>query len=179
MNILTLLALAVALGTDAFSLCVAIGLSGIRLRMIFLISSAIFLFHIMMPLLGWLAGDLLGGLLGRLAALAGAVLLIYLGVKMTLGAIKKVPDQPQIIVGNHWGLLFLCFSVSIDALSVGFTLGTMQVSIILAALVFGAVAGGMSLAGLLLGKYVQSWVGDRAQLGGGLILMGIGLKLFF
>jgi putative Mn2+ efflux pump MntP len=38
MSLLTLIALAAALGTDAFSLCVGVGLAGVNRRQIILIS---------------------------------------------------------------------------------------------------------------------------------------------
>jgi putative Mn2+ efflux pump MntP len=37
----------------------------------------------------------------------------------------------------------------------------------------------MTAAGLFLGRFISSIVGGRAQLLGGIILVGIGIKLFF
>ena len=80
---------------------------------------------------------------------------------------------------NSWGLLVLGASVSMDALSVGFTLGTRQVDLLLTALVIGVVAGVMTLAGLLLGRFVGRRTGEKAVLLGGVILVAIGIRLFF
>lgn len=179
MDLLTILVLAVALGSDAFSLCVGIGMAGVTRRQVAVISLTILVFHIFMPLLGWYVGGFLGSKVGQAAAIAGALLLIYLGGKMIWDAIRPGVEEPQFVITNTGGLLLLSASVSMDALSVGFTLGTQQVSLVLAAGIIGLVAGVMTLAGLTLGKYVGDWIGDKAQLVGGIILVGIGVKLFF
>ncbi|MDO7786819.1 manganese efflux pump MntP [Desulforamulus aquiferis] len=179
MSLLTLLALAVALGSDAFSLCVGIGMAGVNKRQIAIISLTVLVFHIFMPLLGWYAGGFLGERIGRAAGIAGAALLVYLGVKMIWDVYKAENEGPHFVITNTGGLLLLSASVSLDALSVGFTLGTQQVSLLLAAGIIGLVAGLMTLAGLTLGKYIGGWIGDKAQLVGGVILAGIGIKLFF
>ncbi|CCO08420.1 manganese efflux pump MntP family protein [Desulforamulus hydrothermalis] len=179
MDLFTLLALAVALGSDAFSLCVGIGMGGVNRRQIAVISLTVLVFHIVMPLLGWYVGGFLGSKVGRAAAYAGALLLVYLGLKMIREALQPGREEPRFVITNTAGLLLLSAGVSMDALSVGFTLGTRQVSLALAAGVIGLVAGAMTLAGLTLGKYVGGWLGDKAQLAGGIILAGIGIKLFF
>lgn len=179
MSLLTLLALAVALGSDAFSLCVGIGMGGVNRRQIFTISLMVLVFHIFMPLLGWYAGGFLGSKVGQAASIAGALLLIYLGIKMVWDVLKPGNDEPQFVITNVGGLMLLSASVSMDALSVGFTLGTQQVSLLLASGVIGLVAGIMTFAGLTLGKYIGGWIGEKAQMFGGLILAGIGVKLFF
>jgi putative Mn2+ efflux pump MntP len=174
---LTLVLLAVALGTDAFSMCIGIGIAGVRRRQIILISVLVLLFHILMPLAGWYAGQLAGSLAGRAAAVAGSLILIYLGAKMLWNVFRHGPGEPRVVFINTMGLFVLAASVSMDALSVGFTMGAMKVNLIMVAVTFGIVAGLMTLAGLLLGRVLNSWVGERAQLLGGLILVGIGIKL--
>ncbi|GBF35651.1 hypothetical protein DCCM_4780 [Desulfocucumis palustris] len=180
MSITTLLLLAVALGSDAFSMCLAIGITGVGKRQMFLISFTVLIFHIIMPLAGWYVGELAGRYIGNAAAIVGASILIFLGVKMLRDVIKKDPENaPKIALVNTWGLLLLAASVSMDALSVGFTLGTQKVNLIMAAGVFGLVAGLMTFGGLGLGRLLGRVAGERAQLAGGLILIGIGIKLFF
>lgn len=174
------MALAVALGTDAFSMCVGIGLAGVNRRQILLISFTVLLFHIFMPLAGWFVGELAGNLIGRAAAVAGAALLIYLGLKMvwTTWRDRKV-TEPTVIRFSAWGLILLGISVSMDALSVGFTLGAHEVNLLLTAGVIGLMAGLMTTSGLVFGRFLGAWAGGKAQLVGGLILMGIGVRLFF
>lgn len=180
MSYFTLMALAVALGTDAFSLCVGVGLAGVNRRQVLLLSVTVLLFHVFMPLTGWVAGELAGNVLGRAAAVAGALLLVYLGVRMVWNTWRNGGElEPNTIKFTAWGLILLGASVSMDALSVGFTLGTRQVNLLLTAGIIGVVAGAMTAGGLVFGRFLGSWVGEKAQLVGGLILVGIGVKLFF
>ncbi|MHB8155846.1 MAG: manganese efflux pump MntP [Desulfocucumaceae bacterium] len=177
MSVLTILLLAVALGADAFSMCLGIGMTGVRRGQIFLISGTILLFHIVMPLAGWYLGSLAGDLVGRAAAIAGALVLMFLGGRMIWDVYRRDPEVPKVAVVNTGGLLLLSASVSMDALSVGFTLGTVQANLIMVVLTFGIVAGLMTFCGLVLGCAIGRWAGEKAQLIGGLILLGIGIKL--
>lgn len=178
MGIYTVFALAVALGTDAFSMCLGLGVAGVTIRQILLISFTVLVFHIVMPLVGWYAGEWAGSVVGRAAAVAGALLLVYLGIKMirsSFGGGDTV--DPKIVLVNTWGLLLLAASVSMDALSVGFSLGTRQVDLPLTAGVIGLVAGIMTAAGLFLGRVVGIKMGERAVLGGGILLVAIGVRM--
>ncbi|MDD4238677.1 MAG: manganese efflux pump MntP family protein [Desulfotomaculaceae bacterium] len=180
MSLITLIILAIALGTDAFSLCVGIGLAGVNRRQIILISVTVLIFHIAMPLIGWLVGEFAGSLLGRVAAIAGSLLLVYLGIKMIWTTWRhRLEQAPARINFSVGGLLLLGASVSMDALSVGFTLGAHQVNLLLTAGLIGVVAGLMTFAGLFFGRFLVGWVGEKAQLLGGLVLVGIGIKMIF
>lgn len=180
MSLFVLGALAVALGTDAFSLCVGIGLAGVTRRQVFLLTVTVFLYHVFMPLAGWMVGEFAGKAIGRTAAFAGALLLVCLGIRMVWMAVKVNNESDSKIVRfNTWGLLILGASVSMDALSVGFTLGAVKSNLLFTAAVIGVVAGAMTFAGLVFGRFIGSLAGTRAQVLGGLILVGIGVRLAF
>ena len=178
MTLITLLLLAAALGTDAMSLCVGIGMAGATRRQVWLLTGTIFIFHIVMPVIGYYIGEFVGSYVDRAAAVVGALILMYLGVRMIKEALSGKADEQKVLLANTWGLLILSGSVSMDALSVGFTLGTTGVNIVQAALTMGAAAGLMTYAGLSFGRFVGEKIGDRAQIFGGVILIGIGVKLF-
>lgn len=179
MNTITLFLLALALGTDAFSLCLGVGMSGVTRRQITVISLCVFVFHILMPLAGWQLGGTAGKLLGQAASTAGSLVLLYLGIRMIWNSLRDLKNAPRVMLIKGWGIILLGLSVSLDALAVGFTLGTQGASLLLSALVFGLVAGSMTLGGLLLGRWFGNRIGERAQLVGGVVLIGIGVKLFF
>ena len=179
LSLITLLLLALALGTDAFSLCLGIGLAGVSLTQIAMISFSVLAFHILMPLAGWQIGEVAGRFLGQAAGIVGALVLLYLGVRMIRQSLPGgCAAAPKIVLVKDWGLLLLALSVSMDALAVGFTLGTRGTNLLLTVFTFGIVAGLMTLSGLLLGRWLGRWIGGRAQLAGGVILIGIGVKLF-
>jgi putative Mn2+ efflux pump MntP len=68
-------------------------------------------------------------------------------------------------------------ALSIDNLAVGFALGTFHVSVALAAVVIGVVSVAMSLTGLELGHRIGARAGDRGELIGGLVLIGVGIAV--
>ena len=78
------------------------------------------------------------------------------------------------------GLLLLTLSVatSIDALAVGLTFAFLEVDITLASSTIGVVAFVATAIGFLLGRRAGKLVGRRAEAIGGIILMGIGLRIF-
>ena len=176
MNFWEIILLAVALGTDSFSLCVGLGMGRIKRQEILTLSLTVLIYHILMPIIGWYVGDLTGRFLGRVATYIGAAILVYLGYKMIKNGISDEDELPSITY-NLAELLIIGLSVSMDALSVGFTLGTVKVNLWLVALTTGIVAGVMTLMGLLLGRRVSKVFGERAQVVGGLILILIAGKL--
>ncbi|MBE0466418.1 MAG: manganese efflux pump [Candidatus Desulforudis sp.] len=177
MSLGTILLLAGALGTDAFSLSLGLGLGGFRRRWAVILVGLIVVFHVILPISGWWVGELLGRLAGRYAAYLGAAVLFYLGARMVWESYQDDPFRDGTVVNGFLGLVVLAGGVSMDALSVGFTLGTAGAALLVTALVIGAVAGLMSAGAFLLARRVQGWVGTRAQLLGGLILIGVGVRL--
>jgi manganese efflux pump family protein len=194
LNLAWILALSIALGADAFSLALAIGLVGIGKRMTLRLSLLVAVFHVFMPLGGLLLGQTLGMVLGQFARGIGALVLLWLGLRMLfhvwrpapeympLSKARKTMNQAQLPAGvslRGMGVYALAASVSLDALSVGFSLGTVDSQIGLTVLIMGVVAGVMMASGLLLGRFVGTWLGERAEAIGGLVLVLIGLRMLF
>ncbi|MTI80615.1 MAG: manganese efflux pump [Firmicutes bacterium] len=178
MSLITLFLLAAALGTDAMSLCVGIGMAGVRKKQIILLTATIAVFHVIMPIIGYYIGELVGTYVDKAAAIVGAAILIFLGARMIKNSFSE-EEESKVLLANTGGLIVLSGSVSMDALSVGFTLGTQDVNLYQAAVVMGAVAGVMTYAGLRFGNFVGNKIGQRAQIVGGVILIGIGIRLLF
>jgi putative Mn2+ efflux pump MntP len=172
---ITLFLMAFALGLDAFSLGLGIGLRGIRLLDILKISVVIALFHMFMPIFGFFMGNYLGLLLGGVANTVGGILLVLLGSHMVYSAVRG--DSVRLLdYRTIWGLLLFSFMVSIDAFSVGVSLGIFATDLLLAVFLFGLFGGGMAIVGLLLGRRLGYWVGSYAEAFGGAILFMFGLK---
>jgi len=182
--------LAVALGMDAFSMAVGLGITGVDARRVILVSGVVCIFHVLMPLAGWTLGVITGNALGRLAGLFGASVLIFIGFAGLLEIIEEnriatgvnyySPSRPRRQIGMGFvGLVLLAGSVSLDALSVGFSLGTVGGSLWLAVLIFGLTAGLMTAGGFLLGQNLGLRLGNKAEIAGALILIIIGIKMLF
>ncbi len=178
MAILTVFLLALALGADGLSLCIGLALTGAKRSQIFIISGIIFLFHVLMPLIGLYLGQLAGDLLGRAAGIAGALIIIYLGAKTIYDTFRpSPPETPERKSFGIWGMVAMAMSVSMDALSVGFGLGTRELNLLLVVTLFGFIAGLMALAGFYVGRICGPCLGERANLAAGIILVAIGIKL--
>jgi putative Mn2+ efflux pump MntP len=174
-ELITLIIMALALGMDAFSVGLGMGMYKLRLRRIFYIGLTIGLFHVLMPLLGLLAGKFLSEKFGVFATVIGGLLLIVLGVQMIWSTFKT--EESKTITPAGFGLLLFGLSVSLDSFSVGLTLGIYGAKTFMVLLCFGIVATVQTWAGLLLGRKVQGWLGTYSEALGGTILLGFGLKL--
>ncbi|PYI51121.1 manganese efflux pump MntP family protein [Paenibacillus flagellatus] len=172
---ITIVVMAIALGMDAFSLGIGIGLRGIRLLDVLKVSFVIGLFHVLMPLMGMFMGQYVGALLGNVATLTGGALLVLLGGHMIFSSFKG-PEMRSFDHRTLWGLLFFALSVSIDSMSVGVSLGLFATDLAFTVLMFGAFGGAMSVAGLLLGRRAGHWVGEYGEALGGIILLAFGIR---
>lgn len=176
-ELITIFIMAFALGMDAFSVGLGMGMLSLRLRKIFTIGLTVGVFHIIMPLLGMLGGRFLSEQFGVFATYAGGLLLLYLGVQMFLASFKSEEEKSFVPIGK--GLLLFAFGVSIDSFSVGLTLGIYGAEVIMAILCFGLVAMLMTWVSLLLGRKIQGFLGMYSEILGGLILLFFGIKLLF
>ncbi|MDI3547310.1 MAG: hypothetical protein PWR10_962 [Halanaerobiales bacterium] len=185
MSLLEMITVAIALGTDAFSVAIVIGIQKYSLRDIIKISSLIAVFHIFMPLSGLYGGhfieDILRILLGlngridRVLNLVGSGLLLLIGFYMVIEKWLDREEELSDLSLRGWGVVALAFSVSIDSLSVGISLGMLGNIYPAIALITGPVAGLMMAAGLYFGSKIGHWLGDEAQIVGGLALIYLGL----
>ncbi|MFB5193779.1 manganese efflux pump MntP family protein [Neobacillus sp. KR4-4] len=174
-ELITLMLMAFALGMDAFSVGLGMGMYKLRLKKIFNIGLTIGLFHVWMPLLGLLAGKFLSDKFGAFATFIGGFLLILLGIQMVWSTLKKGDEKVISPVG--FGLLIFALSVSLDSFSVGLTLGIYGAKTIMVIICFGIMATVQTWLGLLLGRKMQGWVGAYSEALGGAILLAFGIKL--
>ncbi|GAB6991283.1 manganese efflux pump MntP [Paenibacillus pini] len=177
-QLITILIMAVALGMDAFSLGIGIGMKGIRLLHVLKISLLIGFFHIVMPLLGMFTGQYVSSLLGQVTTYVACGLLVLLGGHMILNSFRGGENR-MIDHRTFLGMLLFSLSVSVDSFSVGVTLGMFQSDLILTVLAFGLCGAGMSILGLLLGRRVSRNLGDYGEALGGAILIAFGLLFIF
>jgi manganese efflux pump family protein len=174
-----LMLVAVSLGLSNFAAAVGIGVSGVDARTRLRVGVIFGLFETGMPILGLVLGRGLATALGHAAHWVGAALLIATGSYAVIQAIRsRAHHDDQTPAGLRTGrLLITGAALSIDNLAVGFALGTFHVSLALAAIVIGAVSVAMSLIGLELGHRIGARAGDRGELLGGLVLIGVGIAV--
>lgn len=173
-KLLTILLIAIALGMDAFSLCLGIGMKGIRLLHVARIGAAIAFFHMAMPLLGLFAGKYMSVLLGDVAVMIGGALLVLLGGHMIYSSLRG-EQVKSIDTGSLLGLLAFAVSVSVDSLSVGVSLGILASDLLLTVVTFGSIGGIMAIMGMLIGRRVGQLVGEYGEAIGGSVLLTFGI----
>lgn len=167
--------MAVALGMDAFSLAIGIGLKGVTRRRAVLLCVAIGVCHVGLTFVGIYTGMLLQGPLGRLANWLGAFMLFGLGLHMLYASIFGT-DQEVSLSETIPGLLLFAISVSIDALSVGFSIGLRSRTYgVVSALTFGLLACLLCGLGLFVGKRFNRVAGRFGEVLGACILIGFGM----
>ncbi len=177
--ILTILGIAVGLALDAFAVAVVAGsvLPRVTPRHYFRLSFHFGLFQAMMPVLGWFAGagvvDYAGGWDHWIAFLV----LAYIGGKMLITPAEGGNGERSGDPTRGLTLVALAVATSIDALAVGFSLGLLNKTIALPAVIIGVVAAVFTLCGMKLGRRVGATFGAWVQRAGGLVLIGIGLKI--
>lgn len=191
-TLLTILAVAIALGADAFSLCLGISMiGGARANARRWFVAVVTVLHIAMPLLGLKIGSWVGGYLGNFASYIGAAVLLYIAWHMSKDVLpfrtrmsfkearKSMENHSGIKLDSPAAISILALSVSMDALTVGFSLGTMHVPIIMSAVIMGITAGTMTALGFASGRLASKAVGERAQLAGAIILVLLAIKMLF
>lgn len=188
-NMLSVFAVAVALGADAFSIALGLGLSGTTRSFKVRFVGVVAILHVMMPLIGLEVGAMAGQFLGKWAAIIGAVVLAFIGVQMLKKgfesekpiklseARQKIKNTTEPSFTGWMAVIVLGLSVSIDALTVGFGLGTARVPILYTVITTGFLAGLMTAFGWLGAKYFSEVIGRRAQIFGGLILTVLAVKM--
>ncbi len=179
MNFFSILIIAVGLGMDAFA--VAIG-AGIVLRdrtraSAFRLSCAFGFFQFIMPVIGWSAGMTISTFIRDYDHWLAFLLLAAIGGKMIYDALRdgreiSAPDPTRGIP-----LVMLSIATSIDALAVGLSLSFLKVAILYPSCVIGAVAFAMTWVGVAFGERLGRVFGKKVEIAGGLILIGIGVKI--
>ncbi len=182
MSVLTILGIAVGLAMDAFAVAVAAGLTigQITHRHHFRLSFHFGLFQFLMPILGWLAGNTLTLYIQAYDHWVAFGLLSYVGGKMIWeSAAGHDHHAPRADPTRGWSLVTLSVATSIDALAVGFSMAALGVSVWIPSVVIGLVAGAMTILGLSFGRRLGEAWGRRAEVAGGIVLLGIGMRILY
>jgi putative Mn2+ efflux pump MntP len=179
MSLLSIIAIAVGLGMDAFAVAIAVG-SRIQLsfRPVFRLSFHFGLFQFMMPVIGWLVGAQVSKYISTYDHWVAFILLALIGFKMIFESFQEKEDHSMLSDPTRkWQLVILSVATSIDALSVGFSLALLNVAIIHISIIIGVMAAAMTVLGMAFGRLLGIKFGRYMEFIGGLILIGIGVKI--
>ena len=178
MRLSELFLIAVSLSMDAFAVSVCKGLSVGRPQLRHCLSCGIWfgLFQALMPLLGWLLGVRFQGLIVSVDHWVAFVLLGVIGFNMVRESRGGEAEELDCSFSPR-AMLPLAVATSIDALAVGITFAFLQADILPAVIFIGVTTFALSFAGVRMGSVFGSRYRSRAELAGGLVLIGMGLKI--
>ena len=172
--------LGVGLAVDASAVSMTNGLTNPKMKVskVLFIGLLFGLFQMGMPLIGYLVGSAFEEFISHLTPWIALILLGFIGGKMLFDGFKKDEEEKESVLDLK-ELLIEGVATSIDALTVGIIyIGQSFTSAIIAFSTFGVVTFFMSVAAVYIGKKFGTIFEKKAQIIGGLILIGIGLKTF-
>lgn len=165
---------------DAFAVSVSSGIStpGFGWRQALKMGIYFGFFQFAMPLVGWFLGSSVSTYIEAVDHWIAFGLLALIGGHMIWESSTKPcgrEDGPVALTAGR--LTVLAVATSIDALAVGVSLAFVTSDILPAAAVIGVVAFCLSVLGGLAGRRLGCLFQRRAEIAGGLVLVGIGVKI--
>lgn len=176
--------LGVGLAMDAFSVSLANGLNEPKMKFgrMMLIAGTFSFFQAAMPMIGWTCVHTIAQYFTafeKCIPWIALILLLFIGGKMLIEGIKGTDDEEDVKKLSIGALFVQGIATSIDALSVGFTIADYNALMaLLSALIIAAVTLVICVAGIKIGKKVGTKIAGKANILGGVILIGIGIEIF-
>ena len=180
MDLITIFVLAVGLSMDSFAVAISCGLAEQKVKFghAVKISLAFAFFQGFLPLLGWLMGTELKVFMEHIDHWIAFSLLAFLGGKMIYESFGTNKEFKTTDIYSFRHIMTLSVATSIDALVVGFSYAMAESGKIFGGvLIIGAVTFFFSMLGIRIGKDVGNKLGPKVELLGGVILIGIGIKI--
>lgn len=183
MNPISMLLLGFAMSTDAFAAAIGKGAAMHRPRLSQALRAGLIFGSIeaLTPLIGWLIGHGASRYVVAWDHWIAFALLAGMGALMVVNAVRPGADEPHEAPAAT-GFLALALtgvSTSIDALAVGVGLAFADTPIAWVALVIGLCTLVMVTLGIMLGGVLGALIGKRAEVLGGLILIGVGAAILY
>ncbi len=180
MNYLEIVLIGIGLSMDAFAVSITNGLCCTDLKRSKMLWLAVCFgaFQGLMPTAGFFLGKAFERYITVIDHWIALVLLGYIGGKMLFDALTEREEENTYALTAKL-LLMQGIATSIDALAVGVSFAALpDIRIIPTALLIMSITFMLSLVGVTFGTKVGQKLGSRAQIVGGLILIGIGVKIF-
>lgn len=193
MDYIAIIGIAVGLAMDAFAVSVTNGAIVKEFKLNFVIKIAITfgVFQLIMPIIGWIVGKAGQQLIESVDHYIAFVLLTFIGGNMLIEAIKdrinelkgkEVKKTDNKTAASTKNLLLMATATSIDALATGVILpsavGASNIALMLIAVfMIGIITFVISFIGVYLGKKFGSLLSNKAEILGGIVLIGIGIKI--
>ena len=170
--------LAIGLAVDSFSVAIASSLSYPSFQIYQALKIAVFFgfFQGIMPIIGWLVGSSILGMIAQYDHWVAFGLLLVIGCRMMYEALHSAAPS-KLSIHKLSMLIVMSLATSIDALAVGLSLSALGIPIVVPGLVIGLVTIVLSVLGVYLGYIVGAKLSSKVGAIGGVILIGIGVKI--
>lgn len=177
----TIFLIAIGLSMDAFAVSIASGFAMDRLRMGSILRIALFFggFQALMPVIGYFIGMSIRDYIMGFDHWIAFGLLSFVGVRMIHESLSSKQDRERMDTESLPTLLLLAVATSIDALAVGLSLSLLKIAIFSSAAIIGITTFVISSLGVVIGRQSGRMLGNKVEILGGMILIGIGIKILW
>ena len=139
-------------------------------------------FQFLMPMIGWICVHTIVQVFGQVQKFIpwiALILLLYIGGSMIKESMQGEEENKEMKKLSFAVLMMQGIATSIDALSVGFTIAEYGlVMAVVCSLIVAVVTFVICETGLYLGKTLGTKLSGKADVLGGVILIGIGIEIF-
>ena len=179
MHLFDIIVMAIGLAMDASAVSMAAAACGYAQdrRAVFRLAFHFGLFQFMMPVIGWLLGTGFVSYVRAVDHWIAFALLAFVGGRMVREGLADNKECLHRDPSKGVTMVMLSFATSIDALVIGLGLAVMDVTIWYPSALIGIITCAMSVAAICIGKRVGTALGSRMEIVGGIILIGLGLRI--
>jgi len=188
MDYVSLAGIAVGLSMDAFAVSITSGatIRKVTPRFAIKLSLTFGIFQAVMPMIGWLIGKAGESFISSVDHWVALILLSYLGIRMIVESRKKSSCEIPVEKKDDLSLktlMTLAVATSIDALATGIILpsavGASTITLLLLSVgIIGMITFILCLIGVYVGKRFGRLCSPVTEILGGVVLIGIGVKIF-
>lgn len=175
--------LALALSMDAFAVSIGLGAKVPceekpcdRRNLAFKAGAFFGFFQAAMPFFGYFASLGLMEYIQSIDHWIAFLLLAFIGGKMLYEGFQEGVED-ELTKASLRMMLLLSIATSIDAGAAGFTLDLLEINPFVTMCLIGVVTFIMSYTGVYAGAHGRVWLESRAEIIGGIVLIGIGTKI--
>ncbi len=178
MSSISLLFVSFSLAMDAFAVSLSAGFSAkkIHFRQALFLALTFGIFQAVMPLIGWLWWLSIQSWIEPIDHWIAFFLLGGIGINMIKEAFSGDEEEKRDYFSFR-SLMTLGIATSIDALAIGISFALLPVDIVLAIGLIGIVTAILCLLWVYIWKKFGHIFWSKAEIIGGIILMGIGTKI--
>lgn len=171
---LTIAVLVIPLAIDTFVLGTALGIAGLPPRERLRTSLVLSAFEAGMPVVGFLVGAGLGGIIGQWSDYLAAIVLAGIGAWMlrpTRGEGDEGQSMRLLEKARGWTVIVLGLGISLDELAIGFGIGLLRLPLVLLVFLIAVQAFLAAQLGLRLGSRLAERTRSTAERFAGALLV--------